>query len=59
MASFHPDGIVAVAGERDLTLGIQDVHPIPVYGVINDRPQGPCPTTCVDCALVKQGIRVS
>ncbi|MBN1307250.1 MAG: DUF116 domain-containing protein [Chitinispirillaceae bacterium] len=54
---FRPDGIVAVACERDLTLGIQDVHPIPVYGVINDRPQGPCVNTCVDMDLVEKAIR--
>ena len=54
---FRPDGIVAVACERDLTLGIQDVHPIPVYGVINDRPHGPCVNTCVDMELVERAIR--
>jgi hypothetical protein len=57
VAMFHPDGIVAVACERDLTFGIQDVHPIPVYGVINDRPNGPCYNTCVDMHLVEDGIK--
>ena len=56
VATFRPDGIVAVACERDLTLGIQDVYPIPVYGVINDRPHGPCYNTCVDMRLVEEGI---
>ena len=56
VALFKPDGIVAVACERDLTLGIQDVYPIPVYGVINDRPHGPCYNTCVDMLLVEEGI---
>lgn len=55
--TFRPSGIVAVACERDLTLGIQDVHPIPVYGVINDRPYGPCFNTCVDMGLVEEAIR--
>jgi hypothetical protein len=55
--SFRPDGIVAVACERDLTLGIQDVYPIPVYGVINDRPHGPCLNTCVDMDLVENAVR--
>ena len=57
VASFRPNGIVAVACERDLTLGIQDVYPIPVYGVINDRPNGPCMNTCVDMHLVEEAIR--
>ena len=56
VALLKPDGIVAVACERDLTLGIQDVYPIPVYGVINDRPHGPCYNTCVDMQLVEEGI---
>lgn len=57
VAEFRPDGIVAVACERDLTLGIQDVYPIPVYGVINDRPNGPCYNTEVDLQLVEEGLR--
>ncbi len=57
VASFRPDGIVAVACERDLTFGIQDVYPIPVYGVINDRPNGPCFNTDVDMSLVEAGVK--
>jgi hypothetical protein len=57
VSDFRPDGIVAVACERDLTFGIQDVHPIPVFGVINDRPNGPCFNTCVDMHLVEDGIK--
>jgi uncharacterized protein len=56
VAMFKPDGIVAVACERDLTHGILDVYPFPVYGVINDRPNGPCYNTCVDMKLVEDGI---
>jgi hypothetical protein len=54
---YQPDGIVAVACERDLMLGIQDVYPIPVYGVVNDRPHGPCYNTDVDMKLVEEGVR--
>jgi len=57
VAEFNPSGIVAVACERDLTMGIQDVFPIPVYGVINDRPNGPCFNTCVDMSIVEDAIR--
>jgi len=56
-ATLQPDGIVAVACERDLTLGIQDVYPIPVFGVINDRPNGPCVNTCVDMSLVEDAVK--
>jgi len=57
VATFRPDGIVAVACERDLTFGIQDAHPVPVYGVINDRPNGPCVNTCVDMNMVEEAVR--
>ena len=57
VAMWRPQGIVAVACERDLTLGIQDVHPVPVYGVINDRPHGPCVNTRVDMDMVETAIR--
>ncbi|NLG18693.1 MAG: DUF116 domain-containing protein [Fibrobacter sp.] len=57
VAQMRPDGIIAVACERDLTFGIQDVYPIPVYGVINDRPHGPCLNTCVDMTLVQDAVK--
>jgi hypothetical protein len=57
VADFRPSGIVAVACERDLTFGIQDAYPVPVYGVINDRPNGPCVNTCVDMSFVEEAIK--
>lgn len=52
----RPAIIVAVACERDLTSGIQDSFPIPVYGVLNRRPHGPCYDTDVDLEKVEKGI---
>jgi hypothetical protein len=43
----RPDLIIAVACERDLTSGIQDTTPLPVYGIFNERPFGPCLNTRV------------
>jgi uncharacterized protein len=43
----RPDLIIAVACERDLTSGIQDTMPLPVYGIFNERPHGPCLNTRV------------
>jgi len=57
VADFRPSGIVAVACERDLTFGIQDAYPVPVYGIINDRPNGPCVNTCVDMGFVEEAIK--
>ena len=53
-----PDMVIAVACERDLLSGIRDTLPMPVIGVINQRPEGPCVNTTVDmeriAALIKR-----
>ena len=51
-----PKAIVAVACELDLTSGIQDSYPIPVIGILNERPNGPCFNTKVDIQKVKNAI---
>ena len=43
----RPQLIIAVACERDLTTGIRDAYPLPVIGVLNQRPHGPCINTQV------------
>jgi hypothetical protein len=52
----RPEAIVAVACELDLTTGIQDSYPIPVIGILNERPNGPCINTKVDIRKVKEAI---
>lgn len=51
-----PQYIVAIACERDLSSGIQDSYPIPVYGVLNERPMGPCRDTCVAEEQLRQAL---
>ena len=53
----RPRIIIAVACERDLTSGIQDAYPIPVFGVFNQRPFGPCYDTDVNIDLVEKGLK--
>lgn len=53
---YRPRGIVAIACERDLTSGIQDSTPIPVLGVTNERPFGPCFNTRIRVPLVEEAI---
>jgi hypothetical protein len=53
----RPSVIVAVACERDLCSGIQDAYPIPVYGILNERPHGPCINTRVDLERLDQAVR--
>ncbi len=52
----RPDAIIAVACERDLTSGIQDAYPLPVFGIINKRPRGYCVATGVDVASVREAV---
>lgn len=52
----RPKAIVAVACERDLTSGMQDVFPLPVLGVPNERPYGPCFNTRVDIKKLEEAI---
>ena len=56
VVKMRPQAIVAVACELDLTSGIRDTYPIPVFGVLNQRPNGPCYNTCVDIAEVKEAL---
>lgn len=51
-----PEAIVAVACELDLTSGIQDSYPIPVIGILNERPNGPCLNTKVDLNKVREAV---
>ncbi|MBC5996012.1 DUF116 domain-containing protein [Romboutsia ilealis] len=51
-----PKAVIAVACERDLTTGVQDVSKIPVLGVFNKRPNGPCVDTCIDVEEVENAI---
>lgn len=53
----RPDLIIAVACERDLTSGIQDTTPLPVYGIFNERPHGPCLNTQVALDRVESVLR--
>lgn len=49
----RPKAVLAIACERDLMSGIQDVYPLPAVGVLNIRPNGPCYNTHVDMAEVR------
>ena len=51
-----PQLIIAVACERDLTEGIRDIPQLPVVGILNHRPNGPCRDTKVDVQLIKETL---
>lgn len=54
IVDFRPSFIVAVACERDLTSGIRDAYPLPVIGILNRRPLGPCFNTVVDLPKIEK-----
>lgn len=52
----RPKAVVAVACENDLSSGIRDSRGLPIVGVLNKRPYGPCHNTDVDVAEVERAI---
>lgn len=57
IVEMKPTVIIAVACERDLVSGILDAYPIPVYGVLNQRPHGPCFNTTVDMEQIRIAMK--
>lgn len=57
VVQLRPKMIIAVACYRDLASGIQDTYPLPVYGVLNERPHGPCLDTTVSLPLVEEALQ--
>ena len=57
VVQLKPKFILAVACERDLSSGIQDTYPLPVYGVLNQRPFGPCLDTTVTLEHVEWALQ--
>lgn len=56
IASEKPEIVLSVACERDLAIGISDVGKVPVIGVPNKRPNGPCVNTTVDVGLLEKKL---
>jgi len=53
-----PTAVIGIACERDLVSGIRDVSGnIPVIGVVNERPEGPCKQTIIDISKVEDAIK--
>lgn len=56
VVNCRPACIIAIACERDLASGIQDSYPLPVFGILNQRPNGPCMDTLVDTGAIENAI---
>jgi len=53
---IRPKLIFAVACERDLAAGIYDIQTIPVIGVLNELPNGPCFNTAINVDAIEKEI---
>lgn len=53
----RPKLVLAVACERDLTSGIKDCYPLPVIGILNERPFGPCFNTMVNVSAIDEALQ--
>jgi len=53
---LRPEYVMAVACERDLSSGIVDSFPLPVWGVLNERPLGPCRNTKVSLNSLEEKL---
>lgn len=51
---LRPRFIIGSACERDLFSGLYEIRKIPVYGIINDRPNGPCRDTKINIKELKE-----
>ncbi len=54
----RPTMILAVACPRDLSEGMVDVYPIPVYGILLSRPNGPCFDTHLELDRVFEFLKI-
>ena len=55
---YRPKVIIAVACERDLLEGIIDVRILPILGIMNERPNGPCFNTFVNTAVLRRRLEL-
>ncbi len=53
----QPSVIVAVACHRDLVEGTRDAWMLPVYAILNERPNGPCFETTVSMSTIDFAIK--
>ena len=59
IVQLKPAAIIGIACERDLVTGIRDIgYRIPVIGVTNKRPIGPCKGAFIDLNELREAIEV-
>ncbi len=51
-----PSFAIAVACERDMISGLRESMPLPIVGILNERPNGPCRNTKVDVRRLEKTL---
>jgi len=57
LSEYRPDIVIAVACHRDLTDGVRECWRFPVFGILNERPAGPCHDTRVNLSIVDFALK--
>ncbi|MGL4628654.1 DUF116 domain-containing protein [Cetobacterium sp.] len=57
LKEYKPNLVIAIACKRDLTSGIRDSFPMPVYGLFNKIVEGPCKNTRVAVNEIRKVLR--
>jgi hypothetical protein len=52
----RPAFVIAVACERDMISGIREAMPLPLWGILNERPNGPCKNTVVSIDRIEEAL---
>lgn len=55
---LRPEAVIAVACERDLISGLLETYPLPVYGIVNERPHGYCVNTGVSLERIEAALEL-
>lgn len=59
IAEIRPLGIIAIACERDLLVGLKDLNGrIPVVAFTNQRPEGPCKNTLIPLDSIEKSVKI-
>ena len=51
-----PSFAIAVACERDMISGLRESMPLPIVGILNERPNGPCRNTKMDVRRLEETL---
>lgn len=54
---IHPDLVIAICCEHELFEGVTAVAPMKVFGIVNDKPEGPCVNTRFNVNIAREALK--